>query len=327
MNYINLILFFVVMVPCLLWLLFYFGRQNIPKNVDYFDLKKRDFYEVRFEKILHAFLTGNNSVLRFNHSIKNLQKELDKIDTFYRGFAYEGAGMGYGIRSTLSFNNGKKFERNINDLFSQHIYQYYVGLGWWLHIRYGNSPNGYNKWINQMKSKLAPVVFDGVGFRSGLFRTHHMPNFNVFNETQQRICYQGFGRSIWFTNRYNIDLVLQDLEGIDKRNLPDTFSGIGLAVAYSMFDDISLGLKIKEKIPHEFQSAFAQGMAFGWEARSLQNQYYWNTVLNEVSGEEKRIVEAAIKVVHDIRDCIQHVDKKDYYVRWMDLTRDRITAI
>lgn len=307
-------------------LIFTLFIQNIPNYSKQLNLTGKNDYEDRFIQVLNAFLSGSNSVLKFNFSINKLRNEIEyKFPSFYRGFAYEGAGMGLGIRASFSIKSGKKFENYIKKLSLKNIYQYYVGLGWWIHIRYGFNASKYDKWINQLESKLSPCIFDGVGFRTGLFMGSDSSNFSKFKYSYQRICYQGFGRSIWFRNNFNISKAINDIHyNVPDEFKDDTYSGLGLAVAYSKFDTIQFAWFIRTQIPKRHRIAFTQGLSFGWEARRKQNKHYWSRILKCIPEEQAFEVESYIKHVHEVEKKVKNLHVQDFYVNWMDKTRESI---
>ncbi|WP_134683006.1 DUF1702 family protein [Brevibacillus migulae] len=296
-----------------------------------FSLHGSDFFEGRFLKVLHAFLGGYNRARLPFLPIGWIREHLEaSFDAFYRGFAYEGTGMGFGARATLFWNSGRKFESFIHQLSSDHIYQYYVGLGWWLHILFGFRQKGYERWLRQLDRGYGPILFDGVGFRTGLFhygkQKQIIRKFAQFSEEYRRICYQGLGRSFWFLYKFDFDRVLEEMEHIEHRDRADFLSGVGLAVAYSRFDHMSFAFDIREKVPLAYQEAYTQGMAFGWEARRLQNRSYWEEILKSGSAVQREKVRDMIEVVYLAKEMIRNESPERYYVRWMDVTRSLILS-
>jgi len=310
------------------WLFSLLFRQNIPSMVRKFNADGADFYSERFSGVLHAFLSGHNRMLKPFLNISNERAGLDAdFPPFYRGFAYEGAGMGLGARSSL-WGGGRSFEKSVHELSPASIYQYYVGLGWWLHIRFGYRLKGYRKWLKRLDKRYGPILFDGVGFKTGLFSYAQDPgvvnSFTSFPSDYQRVCYQGFGRSLWFQNKFRIEPVLEEIVHLSVSYRNDIYSGVGLAVAYSMFDKIELAFKIYRQIPQQYRSPFAQGMAFGWEARRMQDEAYWNNMLETCSIASEKTIKMWVDMVHKAGSAARHGNAETHYVRWMDLTRHYI---
>lgn len=303
-------------------------RQDVRKVSLQLGLSKKDIFEERFYQILDAFLTGYNESLSFRKNREMLRSFLDfKLSPYLRGFAYEGTAMGFGAQAHFKSNRGASFEKSINELDPNHVYQYYVGLGWWLHQIYRFRARGYQRWIKQLNHRYASILFDGVGFKAGIFNYKKNPQvilkFASFAPYFQRVCYQGFGRSLWFQKLFNINEVLLELEKLPEKHIQDTVSGVGLAVAYSMFDDIEYSLRISKSIPQKYQVSFFQGMSFGWEARRLQNQSYWDERLSTLSMESNTHVKALVNFVHQAKESLD--ETIEYYPSWMSRTRELIS--
>ncbi|MEC0248484.1 DUF1702 family protein [Paenibacillus chitinolyticus] len=301
-------------------------HQNIGRITALFPWKQ-EFFDRRFQEILRAFLSGNNYAVNPLMSISGIRRRLDRnFEPFYRGFAYEGAGMGLGARASLFGPwKGKKFERYLQELDPGHIYQYYVGLGWWLHARYGFRTSAYRNWVRKIDASYAPILFDGVGFKTGLFEYKQNPDcidpFNAFNRDEQRVCYQGFGRSLWFQNRFEIGPVLAEIDRLPEPFRGDALSGVGLAVAYSMFDNLAVILKAYRLVPDSGKASFAQGMAFGWETRRLQDREHWRAVLDRLTFPMQLKIEGWVAAVHQARKDAEAGQPESHYVRWIDRTR------
>lgn len=145
-------------------------HRSIPKMVAKFPLTGNVHYDRKFPQILRAFLSGSNWALKPVLVMPKLRARLEnRFEPFYKGFAYEGAGMGLGVKSALFLSGGRRFEAYIHQLSPGYLYQYYVGLGWYLTIRYGFRYRAYKRWIKQLDPRYAPIVFDGAGFMTALF--------------------------------------------------------------------------------------------------------------------------------------------------------------
>ncbi|MGM1048285.1 MAG: DUF1702 family protein [Bacillota bacterium] len=316
----------ILVLICTYHILIY---QNIPRMKNKLNLtnSSNKLYEIRFSAVLQSFLTGHNKASNIFISVNRIRRILDnRFQPFYRGFAYEGTGMGFGFRSlTNPFRSGKIFENYIYKLESRHIYQYYVGLGWCLYILYKFRPKGYNYWIRQMDPYYAPMLFDGVGFKAGLLdyglRADVIHYFSKLGDNPLRICCQGYGRSLWFLGKFEVDVVLDYLITLPVEVQDDIISGTGLAVAYSFFDQPEKNQEILKKVPSYWRLAFEQGMAFGWETRKLQNHSYWYEVTSSFSPTWVNRMENSVKIVHLARGIAGEEDPESHYTRWMDATR------
>ncbi|GAA4726676.1 hypothetical protein GCM10023228_37260 [Brevibacillus fulvus] len=251
-----------------------------------------------------------------------------RFDAFYRGFAFEGIGLGLGIRSAVVWRGKSQFEQEMQRIAPEYVYQYYVGLGWWLHIRYGFRMAGYRKWLANLHPGYRPIVFDGVGFRTGLFLYRQNPRilekWNGFVHDYRRVCFQGLGRSFWFLYQFDFARVAAEIERLPDRYRADTYSGVGLAIAYSMFDRMDFVCLVLKQVPDKDKAAFLQGLAFGWEARKLQNPMFWKEVVSRCTDSQCRMMLRGIETVHQVRSCFDQTDHDSFYPKWLDETRRRL---
>ncbi|WP_270168553.1 DUF1702 family protein [Paenibacillus sp. SYP-B4298] len=319
-----LIIIAVLMLPSLYLSMF---RQHIPRMQQRFQKGYvGDIYSRRFPRILEAFLTGNNRVLKRFWKVDEVYSSLNNdFGSFYRGFAFEGAGMGLAVQASRYYGRAKRFEGMIHALSPHYIYQYYVGLGWYLNIRYGYRYSGYKRWVTNLTPRYASILFDGVGFRAALFRLEQDPlihqKFERFPFSYSRVCYQGFGRGLWFVNRFQLPLVVNDIQQLPMKYRNDAYSGLGLAVAYSFFDNMAFAIRAESLITKQHRPAFRQGVAFGWEARRLHDIEYWAAQLSRYPDTLSNQAEWYIACVHQAREMDDEESEQDLYTAWMDRTR------
>jgi hypothetical protein len=142
----------------------------------------------------------------------------------------------------------------------------HVGIGWvWARM-----PFGFRHRQIKLDSLLGWLAFDGWGFHEGFF---HWPKYiggqpapKKFCGYQRRVFDQGLGRSFWFVNGGNIELIAQTLANFPAARQPDLWSGIGLAATYAgIINETSLG-ELHETAG-KFQPQLAQGAAFAAKAR------------------------------------------------------------
>ncbi|WP_127531376.1 DUF1702 family protein [Paenibacillus kobensis] len=300
---------------------------SVPRILKRFQVSKSTLFNMRFPIILSAFLNGNNYVILPIIKFDRIRSFLGEFDPYYRGFAYEGAGMGFAARASLWLNKGKRFEYYIQNLDANYLYQYYVGLGWWLHTRYRYRYDGYVKWLKTLDPRYASIVFDGVGFKSALFEYPVNPlsyqKFDHFPLAYRRVCLQGFGRGLWFAKQFQINETVSAIEQMPAACQQDVYSGLGLAIAYSFFDQLPVAEKALQHIPRSGLAAFHQGLAFGLEARKLQNERYW---MEQLASFQHDISDGArwyVERVHEAKKMIENIsnDKIPYYIKWMDEAR------
>ncbi|NBI29813.1 DUF1702 family protein [Chengkuizengella marina] len=295
----------------------------------YIDRNKKDFYNIFFQKILSSFLYGLKLGLQWI-TIPNYvkQKMMKKVKPYYHGFAYEGYSMGIAAKLTIT-GQKKYFERHVKKVDPTNIYQYYVGLGWWLYKLHIFNRARYQKWIIHLDPRLAPVIYDGIGFSAALERfdhdKHFIASFQVLKEKEQRVLYQGIGRCLWFLKQFDIVLALDSLAALPNKYHKDCASGLGLAAAYSFFDQMDQVFMATNKIPTLLKAAFLQGMGFGFEARRLQNPLLFKNMLLALNVNQRKEVTALLDIVDAVKQELyenDEINQGEFYYLWIDLVRE-----
>lgn len=240
-------------------------------SLDAVDFKRRGFrgaspsVREHLERSAGAFLTGYHLALEVE-TIEALGLELNQTELPLRGFAYEGAAMGLALIDFLSPGRRCRIQEFLQGPGGAHAYMVHVGIGWvWARI-----PVGFRRRRQKLDPLLGWLAIDGWGFHEGFF---HWPKYITggrvpkrFNACERHVFDQGLGRSFWFVDGANAELIAQTISGFPAGRQPDLWSGIGLAAAYAGgIDEPSLRL-LREKagplLPH-----LAQGAAFAAKAR------------------------------------------------------------
>ncbi|MFL5664835.1 MAG: DUF1702 family protein [Ktedonobacteraceae bacterium] len=161
-----------------------------------------------------------------------LVPRLNSVEPEFRGFAYEGAGMGLvAMDSVFPWKN--RLPAFLAGPGSPYIYPVYVGAGLAM-ARLGKQPELY-------LSHLDPVVgwflIDGYGFRGGIFsRQQYITEQAIptqLSAPARRLFDQGLGRSIWFLAGADIDRICATISTFSPDRHADLWSGIGFACAYA----------------------------------------------------------------------------------------------
>jgi len=147
-----------------------------------------------------------------------------------------------------------------------HAYMTLVGAGWaWARL-----PVNVRRAGQRVDPLLGWLALDGWGFHEGFF---HWPRYIAaqpppgrLKGCERRVFDQGFGRSLWFVNGANIELIAQTISIFPPGRQADLWSGIGLAATYAgIVSEASLE-ELREKAG-PFQPRLAQGAAFAAKAR------------------------------------------------------------
>ena len=219
----------------------------------------------RLEEIGAAFLRGYHAALEHD-TPADLAASLSAVETDLRGFAFEGAAMGLALLDFLTPWRRTRISQFLDGAGKAHVYMVHVGVGWvWARL-----PVNVRRAGQRLDPVLGWLAFDGWGFHEGFF---HWPKYiggqplpKKLKGFERRVFDQGFGRSLWFVNGGNIELIAQTLANFSPDRQSDLWSGIGLAATYAGIVSEASLVALREK-SGSFQPRLAQGAAFAAKAR------------------------------------------------------------
>ena len=220
---------------------------------------------LKTEKVGTTFLEGYHSAIEEPH-IEQLVLRLNAVEGEYRGFAFEGAGMGLAILDLLTPWNRGRIDSFLSGSAAAHIYMVHVGIGW----AFARIPFGMKSSFKRLDPLLRWLAIDGYGFHQGYF---HWPRYvrerkrpERFKGYSARAFDQGIGRSLWFVEGADVNRIAATVSTFDTARHPDLWSGIGLACAYAGSLDRQRIETLRDSAgPHK--SNLAQGAAFAAKAR------------------------------------------------------------
>jgi hypothetical protein len=206
-------------------------------------------------------------------TVHDAENNLETIPTRFRGFAYEGAAMGYAVRDGMPLGGSGHVNDFLSGRASKHDYMVYVGVGWAMarlpKFRWPKSAgiDPFMRWL----------VLDGYGFHQAYFHTQQYvhqqfqdPRFGWPAEGPawyaNRAIDQGIGRALWFVGGTDPEVVVSLITKYPEERWPDLYAGAGLAATYAGgVDEDELRWFRDQAGKHAAQ--VAQGSAFGAEAR------------------------------------------------------------
>jgi hypothetical protein len=222
----------------------------------------------RLKRIGVEFIAGYHAALEEGPGEALAARINAECEAPYRGFAFEGAGMGLAILDGAHLTRGAflSFAAGAGD---PHLYMLYVGAGWafarlpWLRSRLDAAMRG-------MDPLLCWLTLDGYGFHEGYFH----PAIAI---GQQRVPRgvtgyakrgfdQGLGRSLWFVNGTDVGRVVDAIDGFAKERHGDLWAGAGLAATYAGGVSVE-ALRYLQERAGEHSPALAQGSSFAVAAR------------------------------------------------------------
>jgi hypothetical protein len=223
------------------------------------------------EEVGVSFLTG------FRHAVgardaAEAGRLLDGVRREFRGFAFEGAGMGLALLDGMSPGGPRRVEAFLAGPAGAHIYMVYVGAGWAL----ARLPRIRWRAALPHDRLLRWLALDGYGFHQAYFRTaeyvhrrHRGPAPRLPGDPggyAPRVVDQGIGRALWFVEGADAGRVTDRIATFDADRRADLFSGAGLAATYAGGAGAEELVLLRERAG-AYRAALAQGSAFAAKAR------------------------------------------------------------
>ena len=256
-------------------------RRILTPNPSQTQLAKRGFHEKspqareRLETVGVMFLRGYAFAAEARTAADATRRLEHDVPTDYRGFAYEGAGMGFAIRDTLRPARSALLPSFLEGGGRAHKYMVYVGVGWAM----ARLPRPL--WRKATASTSDPLlrwlVLDGYGFHQAYFHTRRYVDEQYQNpkfpwpadgpaEYANRVIDQGIGRAMWFVCGTDPVLLAERIAGFPEQRRADLYSGSGLAATYAGSVDRE-ELLVYRKGAGEYLPYVAQASAFAATAR------------------------------------------------------------
>ncbi|MEU8264649.1 DUF1702 family protein [Micromonospora sp. NPDC048999] len=200
-------------------------------------------------------------------------RRLAGIPTRFRGFAYEGAAMGFAVLDALPFGRSTNVSRFLAGAGAQHVYMAYVGVGWAM----ARVPRFRFRRLAMPDPLLRWLALDGYGFHQAYFKTdqyvraaYQDPAFpwpgGGPRSYVNRAIDQGIGRALWFVCGTAAERVADTINGFPEHRRADLWSGAGLAATYAGGADED-ELRSFLRRAGRYRAQVAQGSAFAAAAR------------------------------------------------------------
>jgi hypothetical protein len=254
-------------------------KQLIMPDMSETTFEKRGFQvrsthaQARLEHTGAQFLTGLEYALT-SGSIAEIEELLETVDRPFRGFAYEGAGMGVAIVDALTPWHRYRVEEFAEGPAAPHIYMVHVGIGWAM----ARLPRMFWSKIIYPDPLLQWLALDGYGFHQAYFSTERYverqetPAFRTPwpdpSGYAQHGIDQGIGRALWFVRGAHVDHVAETVNGFAPARRGDLWAGVGLAATYAGGTDPDELTRLRD-LAGEHRRDLAQGSAFAAKARLL----------------------------------------------------------
>ena len=219
----------------------------------------------RLERVGAAFIEGYRAALADSRE-QSLAASLEKVEPDWRGFAFEGAGMGLALADWFTPWSRTRVDQFLDGAGDAHTYMVHVGAGWVL----ARVPGRVSQFLSRFDPLLRWLLMDGYGFHEGFFRWRRYlgggPIPRRVTGYAARAFDQGFGRCLWFIDGADVSRVPRTISSFPSDRQSDLWSGIGLAATYA--GEVSEGeLESLRQAAGQFRADLAQGACFAAKAR------------------------------------------------------------
>ncbi|HLU70701.1 MAG TPA: DUF1702 family protein [Nonomuraea sp.] len=252
-------------------------RRILVPDVAETKLAKRGFWAKNtastelLEKVGETFLAGYAYAVEAR-TVAEAEERLEKVPAPFRGFAYEGAGMGVAIMDGLTLSGVPRINKLLAGRGEFHNYMIYVGIGWAM----ARLPRFLWPVSELLDPLLLWLVHDGYGFHQAYFHTERYVH-QQHRETRfpwptgqagyaARAIDQGIGRALWFVGGTDVDQVTTLAGRFPEERRADLYSGIGLAATYAGGSSEE-ELRLLCERAGQYRPQLAQGSSFAAEAR------------------------------------------------------------
>ncbi|WP_408654118.1 DUF1702 family protein [Jatrophihabitans sp.] len=253
-------------------------RRILTPNMSATKLDVRGFNEKDpaakqlLETVGASFLTGYGYAVQAR-TVAECEQQLEQIAPQFKGFAYEGAAMGYAVLDGLPVGGSRNVSKFLAGRAGHHAYMAYIGVGWAM----ARLPRFRWSRITVADPLMRWLVLDGFGFHQAYFKTdkyvtrqYQEPGFPWPTEGQQwyanHAIDQGIGRALWFVGGTEAELVASMIEKFPESRQPDLWSGAGLAATYAGGAGEEELLAFWDRAG-KYRPQVAQGSAFASTAR------------------------------------------------------------
>lgn len=185
------------------------------------------------QKVVTIVMQGFRATLE-DDRFEVLVPRLNEVEAEWRGFAYEGVGLGFTVFDYF-LPWRKRLQAFVRGPGAPYIIPIYIGAG----LAIGRFGGKRLEWFAARLENPAFrwMVVDGYGFYKGFFsRQRYLKEQEIpahLSPYARRVFDQGLGRSIWFATGENVDQVVATIASFPETRQADLWSGAGFACAYA----------------------------------------------------------------------------------------------
>lgn len=259
------------------------GLANTKLSVRGFHPKNAEAQEL-LETVGRSFLEGYGYAAE-SRTPDEAEVFLEQIPRQFRGFAYEGAGMGFAVRDALPFGRSGRNTRFLDGRATVHNYMIYVGVGWAM----ARVPRFTWPRLELGDPLLRWLALDGYGFHQAYFHTDKYvlgqyrepgipwPSHGASWYVNHGID-QGIGRAMWFVGGADPRVVADMIDAFPEDRRADLYAGSGLAATYAGAANEAELREFRSRAG-AYSPQVAQGSAFAATARVEADLVIDHTVL------------------------------------------------
>jgi enediyne biosynthesis protein E3 len=275
-----------------------------------------------FSPVAIALVEGYHASLE-DSRFSVLIPRLEAVEPEYRGFAYEGAGMGLAALDIMApwKNRVKDFVEGPAAPAPHHMYPIYVGVGLAL-ARLHRSPE---KFFPRLDPLLCWVVVDGYGFHEGFFAWKRTVERKVvpahFSPYAVRLFDQGLGRCLWFASGALVDRVAALISTFPQERQVDLWSGVGLASSFAGGSNRGeLEMLRETAAPYRLQLARGAAVAAKGHQDARHSSPHTELACQVYSGLSGA---QAAQILDEARQNLPMHDKEPAYEIWRKRTQEQ----
>ncbi|HEY7418980.1 MAG TPA: DUF1702 family protein [Ktedonobacteraceae bacterium] len=163
-----------------------------------------------------------------------LVSRLNEVESDWRGFAYEGVGLGFALFDVF-LPWRRRLQAFVRGPGAPYIIPLYIGAGLALGRLHSRRPE---RFMGRLENPAFHwMVVDGYGFYKGTFSSQRYLEEKAIpahlSGYARRVFDQGLGRSIWFTADEQVDRASSIIATFPAVRRADLWSGAAFACAYA----------------------------------------------------------------------------------------------
>jgi len=192
------------------------------------DSKARD----HIERIGRTAIDGFNLALEETRPDR-LSPRLAEVDREFWGYAFEGAAMALTVLDNLTPWRRDRVRDFLNGPGAAHVEIVHIGIGFAL----GRLRRNVERVLPQFDRLFGWLIVDGYGFHEGYYHWARYAGGRAgggsFSPAARRAFDQGLGRSLWFIQGADVQVIATAISEFPSQRRADLWSGVGIACAYA----------------------------------------------------------------------------------------------